>query len=250
MLGIRKQQNFQASACGKHPAFSDYFSVNIGSPLAGALTAWVENGMAESKKPDRTRIPRSFRFWVRGIKKEDLILGVLRESSDSMGRVYPLMIMGNLVLTDRDRRWPTLFEGFDPVFRAFESMTTTAYDRFKDFENGLLSLGVPVFEKAGEDTPLSRSIRAWFARDRDQEVLTLPVTRLTEKDAGSLREREGRGFFRKRPEVPGSVFLGGLPQNPEITIYSRALRTRDFLTLFHLGGKTDNTHKGELADGY
>ena len=233
MLGI-KRQTFQVSACGKHPAFNDYFSVNMKGPLVQALASWVENGMSLSGRPDQTRVPRSFQFWVRGIKKGELLLGVLRESSDRMGRIYPLMIMGSLGMENRDRQWQTIFDGFESVFRAFEGMTAKAWDRFRDFEERLSGLAgkVPVFETSGQESPLSRSMKAWFFREKDKEMLALPVAILKENFADPLKEREGRGFFNPKPEVPGAVFLGGLPQDPGITIFSRALRTNDFLTLF------------------
>ncbi|WP_022665661.1 TagF domain-containing protein [Desulfospira joergensenii] len=247
MLGIKKQTGgFQVSASGKHPAFNDYFSVNVESPLAIALASWVENGMAAKGKTDRTRIPRSFRFWVRGIRKGELSLGILRESSDRMGRIYPLMIMGSLVMNGRDREWQSIFDGFEMVFRNFENMTTTVYDRFNDFEDGLLEMtgrGSPPFEENGKETDLSRAMGAWFHRDRDQEMMTLPVDQLKKIFSGLPPKKESRGFFRPGPDPPGAAFLGGLPGEPVITIYSRALRTRDFLTLFNLTGRDETENR-------
>ncbi len=241
MLGIGGKKEFQVSACGKHPAFDDYFSVNVDSPMGNALRVWVENGMAVGGKRDPSRIPYSFRFWVRGIKKKEVILGILRDSSDRMGRIYPLMMMGRLFMDERDRQWHHIFSLFENIFREFEGMTAAHYQGFRELENGLCTLAgrsLPPAGGPGDPDPFSGCIKAWFDRDRQKrEVLTLPVNTMKLEFSDFGPAKESRGFFGPKPVSPGAVFLGGRPENPVVSIYSRALNTRDFLTLFDLTGE-------------
>ncbi len=110
MLGIGKQKTgLEVSAYGKHPAFDDYFSVNMNTPLANALSAWIENGIKSNGTADKNKVIRSFRFWVLGIKKEELVLGIVRDSSDRLGRSYPLLIIGSTRMKNRDNQWPSIF---------------------------------------------------------------------------------------------------------------------------------------------
>ncbi len=237
MLGIGKQKTgLDVSAYGKHPAFDDYFSVNMNTPLANALSSWVENGMKSGGAADKNKGIRSFRFWVLGIKKEELILGIVRDSSDRLGRIYPLLIIGRTRMNNRDKQWPLIFSGFEPVFRAFEEMTTARYGAFKEFETSLLR--VQSFEANFETSNLnlSNSLAAWFKKENQKGSWVLPVSELLNQFASHPYEPKKEGIFKKNPPPPGAVFLGGLPDNPMVNMYNRPLGTRDFHRLFNLPG--------------
>lgn len=77
MLGLgRSKSSVEFSAHGKHPAFNDYFSLNIDSPMANALSAWAERGTKLKGDRKTVTLIQSFRFWVRGVNREELVLGV------------------------------------------------------------------------------------------------------------------------------------------------------------------------------
>ncbi|MCP4717878.1 MAG: type VI secretion system-associated protein TagF [Desulfobacteraceae bacterium] len=248
MLGIGKQKaGIEVSAYGKHPAFDDYFSINMEPPLANALSSWVENGMTSGGTADKNRETRSFRFWVPGIKKEELILGIVRDSSDRLGRTYPLLIMGRTRMKDRDTKWPAIFSGFEPVFRAFEEMTTIRYQAFKEFEASLLKIqfSEPDFEKS--NTSLSNCLTAWFKMEKERSSLVLPVSKLLDKFASHPHEPPKKGIFKTNSTPPNAVFLGGLPDNPMVNMYNRPLKTRDFPRLFNLSGfEQSNGHQNNM----
>ena len=241
MLGIGKlKTNVEFSAHGKHPAFNDYFSLNIDSPLASALSSWVEKGAKLEENHNKNKMVRSFRFWVRGIKKEEFVLGIIRDSSDRLGRYYPLLIMGKGFVKDWDKRWNYIFSGYETVFRAFEDMTASRYDSFKEFETRLTRINFLETSSANDDERfrLSEIMLAWFRKDLEKGVLALPVATLMGNADSYPRDREERGFFKKKSEVPGAVFLGGLPENPVLSIYARPLNADDFSRLFN--GSNDN----------
>jgi type VI secretion system ImpM family protein len=236
MLGIGKlKTNVEFSAHGKHPAFNDYFSLNIDSPLASALSSWVEKGAKLEGNHNKNKIVRSFRFWVRGIKKDELVLGIIRDSSDRLGRYYPLLIMGKGFVKDWDKSWNYIFSGYETVFRAFEDMTALRYDSFKEFETRLTRINFFETSSTNDDTrfQLSETMLAWFRKNREKGVLALPIATLLGNADSYPKGLEEQGFFKKKIEVPGAVFLGGLSENPVLSIYTRPLNADDFSRLFN-----------------
>ena len=96
MLGTDITTTWHWSAFGKHPAAADYFRLGYSSPFVDGLTKWVESGYRLLAERSDTPPPFcSWRFWARGFGRESLVLGVVRVSSDSLGRPYPLLIMGS-----------------------------------------------------------------------------------------------------------------------------------------------------------
>lgn len=248
MLGLGRQKpNFELSAHGKHPAFSDYFSLNTDLPLVKALSGWIEKGIKLTGKIKENRMSHSFRFWMRGIKKNELALGIIRESSDRLGRPYPLLIMGNGVVRNWEKRWSYIFPGFETVYRAFEDIAASRYETFKELETKLDRIVFPVMnldhtsKTIDEMSELPEIMEAWFKKDREKGELSLPVARLLNMGAAPYsKEVKGPGLFKKKPPVPGAVFLGGLPQNSVLTMYARPLKVNDFLSLFNISHGRQN----------
>ncbi|MCD4721629.1 MAG: TagF domain-containing protein [Desulfobacula sp.] len=267
MLGIRgKKTRFELSAYGKHPAFSDYFSLNTDSPLVTALSVWVEEGT--KRKGNHNKKIHSFRFWVRGIKKGELALGIIRDSSDHLGRPYPLLITGVGFVKNWEKKWNYIFSSFGTVFRAFEDISASRYDSFRELETSLARISFPeslwindsVLEGETSDREMNERFRlpemmmAWFNKDREKGELSLPVATLSGLFASTARKRKEGGLFGRKTQLPGAVFLGGLPENPVLTIYTRPLKTDDFrnlFTAFHGSGNTmdDTANKGDKSDG-
>jgi type VI secretion system protein VasJ len=236
MLGIsRRRLKPDVAAFGKHPAFSDYIRVNTALSMVNALVSWVDEGMksgaADLKKNGGIH---SFRFWTRGIHKQSLILGIVKDSSDSMGRIYPLLITGQVFMKDMRRQWHRVFDSFGQVFRAFEEMTAARYDRFKEFETALSDVRCPEIETNAFDevTAFSDCLAAWSMKhpSNDHLILPMPVFLAHYQPPGE----PGPVQVRNRIEPPKAVFIGGLPEKPIAAIYQRPLRTNDFCTLFDL----------------
>lgn len=240
MLGIsRTKPELELAAHGKHPAFDDYFNLNMDFPLANALSVWVENGVKRiSSNRDQNQV-RSYRFWVRGIKKHELILGIVRDSSDRMGRPYPLLILCNGQVKEWENSWHRIFFVFEPVFRAFEELTASRYDNFKEFETRLTRIRYPenvLARKPDSEQAmkLAECMKVWFRQNKTQEALCLPIANLLPRfsaPAGDQQESKPR-FFKKKAESPGAVFQGGLMENPMLTMFTRPLRQGDFVDLF------------------
>ena len=96
MLGsLIKGPTWCWAAVGKHPVAADYIRLGNSTSLLDAVADWVAKGYDELLRMDgRSQDSHSWRFWLRGVKKDTLICGLCRDSSDRIGRPYPLMIMG------------------------------------------------------------------------------------------------------------------------------------------------------------
>jgi type VI secretion system ImpM family protein len=238
MLGIdRRRLKLDIAACGKHPAFSDYIRVNADLPMVNALASWVDAGMRSggmvSKK---NRGIHSFRFWTMGVHKQSLIVGIIRDSSDSLGRIYPLLIMGQAYMKDKNRFWHTVFDRFGQVFRDFEAMTAARYDRFNEFEKALSDVRFPEIDMDSffEASSFSDCLVNWSASSPLDENLILPMPVFLENYEALAGNNSDYKIGSAGNEPPKAVFIGGLPEKPITAIYQRPLRTEDFCRLFDL----------------
>jgi type VI secretion system ImpM family protein len=237
MLGIRRRLELDIAACGKHPAFSDYIQVNTNLPLVNALASWVDAGMRsggmESKK---NRGIHSFRFWTMGVHKQSLIVGIIKDSSDSLGRIYPLLIMGQAYIKDKNCSWHSVFDRFGQVFRDFEEMSAARYDRFNEFKKALSDVRFPGADESSayETSNFSTSLANWAQTSPLDEDLIVPMSVFLENYESLTGNNSDYKIGSAGNEPPKAVFIGGLPQKPIIAIYQRPLRTDDFCSLFDL----------------
>ena len=83
MLGLGKSRHkWQWSAFGKHPVARDYFRLGAAGSVAVALESWIEAGFKNRQQGNGpAKNSYSWRFWVKGPKKERLVCGVGRDSS-------------------------------------------------------------------------------------------------------------------------------------------------------------------------
>ncbi len=246
MLGIgKKKTNFQVAAHGKHPAFNDYFSLNIDFPMAEALVNWMEKGTALRTNHDNNI--HAFRFWIRGIKKGELIFGIIRDSSDILGRAYPLLIIARGIVKNWEKKWYYIFSSFDTVFRAFEDITASQYENFKAFATRLskvISFESSALGGAGlewqyqykilnERSRLPEIMRVWFNKNMEKGAMLLSVKTLFNEFTSYNPDLKCRGAIKDKKEIPGAAFMGGLPDDPVLAIFSRPLKAEDFLIFFN-----------------
>lgn len=225
---------FKISAFGKHPAFDDFFSVQMDSAITRALAAWIEKA-AEQHLQDQKHTSCSYRFWTKGIKSRDLIIGLVRDSSDRMGRPYPLLITGGVTIKNWQKTWHGIFAAFEPVFRTFEASATGRHDDFKSFETALQKINGQGFSAPAKTVDkLSNTILAFYKQDGRANRLSLPVPKLLTTFENTGVKPDTWGFLKKNPPIPGAVFLGGMPDMPMIHIFNRPLRAQDFNRLFEL----------------
>jgi type VI secretion system ImpM family protein len=235
MLGIgRRRLKPDIAAFGKHPAFSDYIRVNTALSMFNALTSWVDAGM-KSGGADLIKAGsiHSFRFWTRGGHKKTLMAGIVKSSSDSMGRIYPLLITGQVAMNDFHRQWHRVFDRFKNMFRTFEDMGAARYDRFTEFETALSEVRLPdIHNKCfDESSEFSTSLAVWSLKSGADDALILPVPVFLKQYESHTDNSSVQTKRVPRCEPPKAVFIGGLPEKPITAIFQRPLRTTDFCRL-------------------
>ena len=129
---------------GKHPMFADY--LNLGSPSSLALTfnKWVIQGFEQFIGTGG--LPKqgcSYRFWGRTGERHGLILGLLKESTDSVGRPFPLLILGTSSLPDWQKHRSRLISHLEGIWSRLEEIAAGIYDRPAAMESDLIRITLP-----------------------------------------------------------------------------------------------------------
>ncbi len=253
MLGLKNRKPAAAFfALGKHPAFNDYFSLNEPSTLSEAMTLWIETGVQEKEK-NRKMLLRdkcetngaihTYRFWMQAGRREELALGIVRDSCDSLGRVFPLLIMAHGIVKEWYKSWHYIFQEWESVFRDLETAATSQYMDFQDFQARLkkirfpetLAPHPPYCDDTGCPAALvtPESTLALFQHNQNQDAVCIPASSLKIPDF-SCDEKMVKKYFFSKPAIPASMFFGGIPEAPILSIYNRPLRPKDFSDLFNL----------------
>lgn len=250
MLGLLKsEQNWNWAASGKHPVAKDYFWVGSTPPLLEALSKWVKNGyqLLNVKQNPRPQF-YCWRFWVKGPEKNNLVCGVGRDSSDSLGRSYPLLIMGTGPLKAWEKNWDLLPFALENTWTQIEYLAARRFMDLKQLEDGIRKISAPVgdwpeFEiqrkqsenkgalssislEALENTKETTNRRSnqtdWFmglgSESLDEQSDMLIMRHLL------LRKRSGL--------TPNAIFMGGIPEKTCLALFKRPLRPEDFVKLW------------------
>lgn len=252
MLGsIKLKHSWEWSAMGKHPAAMDYFRLGSNAPLVNAFAAWIEDGYQKLLSRKRTRSTFcSWRFWAKGIRKGYIACGVGRDSSDSAGRPYPLMILGLGSLSRWEENWHLLTITFEDTWKQIEHITSGRIADLKQLEVDIGRIKLPSRQwSVLADSRLKNDSRdndpeKYFMSHRSQEIEKrvrmllanheLFVSIDGDEDCDSLIVAGyWMNFLMSRVDiVPNAVFLGGVPEKSYLAIFNRSLNTEDFVRLW------------------
>ncbi len=241
MLGLNRQNNvWRWNAVGKHPAAADYINVMGGTPLMEAMSEWMTMGYDALGKNDKGTIRSvSWRFWLRGEKKGRLICGLGRDSSDRIGRPFPLLVFGEGPLKGWEKHWTMLPRQLAPTWERIERTAARRFADLKELTRALQELSPP--SQADIDSGQACGVGVQPG-DQDlpgeyKEVLLRTGRVLIPlKTAGSdpavnavFWHSQLRIYCR---DVPRAVFLGGTPQHNYLMVIQQPLATSDFIMLW------------------
>lgn len=253
MLGAVKPIGpWEWAAFGKHPASSDFISLGSDAPIFSAFSNWLSSGhrILDSKKGECSRL-YSWRFWAKGVRKNHVLCGLFRASSDRIGRGYPLMILGSGEIKAWEKEWdllPILFEG---LWRRMEYISSRSYPSFDAFREDLLQLGKP---------PSSRQeIQSRQDRLRDHEQWQDAVGKLEKQADAVMRADQSyflldAGFFddpfvrigfwhyllcRQKRRTPNAVFIGSVTDRPYLAVLNRPIVNEDYVRLCSIDGPNE-----------
>ena len=239
MLELRKGRQWRWAASGKHPVARDYVSIGRQFPLAAGFSDWVAKSYPLLRR--QTPTPCCWRFWARGTAGDEIACGLLRESSDRIGRPFPFLVMGSGPLPGWAEHWDRLTLVCADLWGEMEKLSVKPLRALPDLEEALHGLRAPLPEWGGAPagiTDLPPTDAADYDRCRGQ------LGELAQKDAGFVvldrfeQERDGELVFigdalkRHGKGAPSSMFLGGTPDSAFLAFFRRPLSVADFSTLW------------------
>ncbi|MDL1962918.1 MAG: TagF domain-containing protein [Deltaproteobacteria bacterium] len=250
MLGLVKSKRFwNWAAWGKHPVVRDYFRVGSNDPLLKAFFDWVETGhsMLGSKR-DYSSNCYSWRFWARGSEKNNIVCGVGRDSSDSLGRSYPLMIIGTGPLQEWNAHWDILPLACEKTWSQIEYLTTKRFLDFKQMEDGVRIIKPPSpnwseftnqrssqFEYSSNNRLCNQNLRGIKEKVDSLTKKTeffVPLDSVLSNDPITLACLWHSSLKSRLQEIPNAVFMGGVPDDIYLAVFKRPLIPADFVRLW------------------
>lgn len=241
----------------------DYFRIGSDAPLIQAFLGWVEKGYELLRsKQNPTSQAYAWRFWAKGSKKDNLICGTGRDSSDSIGRRYPLLIIGTGPLESWEDYWDLLPLACEKTWNQIEYLSTRRFTNFRQFEDEVRiikppSPGWPEFnaQRQSSSVPVVSSHNgglAWDSREIEEKV-----GRLSQKEAFLVPFDNGlsgdvfvlailwHSLLKDRlGSTPNAIFMGGVPERTYLALFKRSLVPTDFVRLwsaFSTGGMENGT---------
>lgn len=237
------------AAFGKHPAALDFIRIGRDLPIFSAFSGWMASGQQalETGKGRRTG-GYSWRFWARGARKDGLLCGLLRASSDRIGRPYPLLVMGTGEIRAWEKGWDLLPLALEGLWRRMESISSGPYRAFEPLREDLLHLGNPPadWRDIQDRRDRMRFAEAWAAASRQTaaraaEAMGAERAFLRMDEAG-LQDSFVRVVFwhellhRQGRRVPNAVFVGSVTEESFLAVLNRPIVTEDYIRLCSLDG--------------
>jgi type VI secretion system protein VasJ len=265
---LETMHDWQWAAFGKHPAAKDYFRVGENTPFIKGLFGWVENGYRIlSDDADISPDFCSWRFCAREAGKDFLVCGVVRLSSDSFGRAYPLVIMGSGALRGWQENWDLLPFACEKTWRQIEHLAANLYSTFNKLEEEIQAIRPPI-----DDWP------GFAEKRRELNSVGSPLDPYASfLDLGDLKKLAAAGKCRPEvfvsldrgpcadkilhvslwhlllreslPSFPNVLFMGGTLEKALLVLFQRPLKATDFSLLWSVssGGLWKNTIGTEFA---
>ncbi len=256
MLGlIRSERRWQWAAYGKHPSAKDYFKVGQYFPLLDSFLDWIEKGYyaLASKKPVQGLC--SWRFWTRESRKQNLVCGLIRDSNDSYGRPYPLLIIGTGPLKDWEDQWDLLPYACERTWSQVEYLSTHIFSDIKKLEVEVQNIRPPHPEWS-----------EFTAKRADFRELNLTLDLSEQKNQVESLSGKSEGFIyldsRMFPDqstrinfchlllkrhlkfIPNVIFMGGTIDKTFLVFYKRPLTPSDFMQLWSVSPSDNITYHG------
>lgn len=248
---IADEQNWQWAAFGKHPTAKDYFRLGEETPFVEGLFGWVEKGyQLLTTKEHATPDFCSWRFWVREAGKNSLVCGVVRVSSDSLGRPYPLVIMGAGPLQNWQDNWDLLPFAAERTWRQIEYLGANLFTDFKKLEEEIRTIRPP--DPNWSEHAEKRSTLNRIGSPLDPYASFLDIRELKKLAATSAEKQEVFISLDRGPcddkimhvslwhllaresikTLPNAMFMGGTLDKAYLAVIKRPLKPADFIQLW------------------
>ncbi len=255
MLGtLNSAPAWKWAAFGKHPVAGDYFNVGAGDPFFQAFSGWVESGYRQvSAGRGNPSDIYSWRFWSRGPQKDFLLCGVGRDSLDTIGRPYPLVVMGAGLLPDWRRHLPLLPFALEKTWMQMEYLATKRYIDISQMAAEIRRIPGPARQWSEIETEARQRREALHpaAGDLRSETALKPgIDPAAEPEFMAVFDADdckdpvaAAGLWhatlteqqQKDGAMPNAAFLGGVLNATYLAVFRRPLMVQDFIRLWSVG---------------
>ncbi len=222
-------------------------------PLSQAFSGWVEKGYeALGEDAKKASVTRSWRFWAKTPKGGLLVVGIVRDSCDAIGRPYPLLLMGSGPVPDWHDKWHLLPYACDATWIQMEHLCARRYDNTSRFQKEFASaIRPPDPDWSSFEQEVSRALEAPenHVAFNDIKIRAESLAKLEEFIVGV----ETAGFDSVLSVLtlwhtivremgagpPNAVFMGGTNTRSHLALFNRALSSSDFATLWSVDLKEE-----------
>lgn len=244
-------KNWQWVICGKHPALKDYFHLGPNLPMVAALAEWIEKGyrgVARAKTCPADLL--AWRFWMGGMDRNTLLCGILRDSTDSVGRPYPLLVVGSGSLADWGTQWDLVPQACEQSWSQMESLSARLFRNLKGLEDDLARVRAPEPAwaefgehpaQAGPSDPSSgegigpgrqENLEGRVPAVAKESEIFVALDEAPSVDPFTLIRLWHASLKKHHAEPPKAVFMGGNTTATRLAFFRRPLSTQDFVRLW------------------
>lgn len=216
------------AAFGKHPVVKDYIRFGRETPVADALSRWVEEGY--TRVSGNTAL-HSWRFFTRGTQPEELVCGLLRDSFDGAGRPFPFLIVGTGRLEGWEKYWVYIPEILGGVWERMEFLCTKRVFDLDELKKDIGRLPSPAFKKLWQ--PAAGPAVDGSLPDSREGMIAIDL-----KGAEDHRSEIMQGLTTIKAHtrsVPDALFIGGAPEQSFLVAFTRQINAADFHRLWTIG---------------
>lgn len=203
--------------------------------MTEGFVGWVEEGYGNLEGRSRSAYDaQSWRFWARSSGKDGLVCGVVRDSSDSLGRPFPLLIAGSGPLRGWQLRWDLLSLACENTWAGIEYLASMRYENLRTIEERIRGLRAPSPAWDGHEEQM-RSLR--IPPESSVPIPAGPEFVVPLKDDGKddpLGKAAAWHVWLKRRsgEIPNALLLGGTPGASRLAVFRRPLVASDFARIW------------------
>ncbi len=231
------------AAVGKLPAAGDFIKKDQGVPLLEAFGQWMAAGFEQVASRCAGQTPaaqlRSWRFWAAADGRNELVCGLGRDSSDSHGRPYPLLLLGQGPLDRWRQHWDQVPLMLEETWRRMEYIAAAGHRNLAAFWEAVAAMTPPAIqqvsfrEKADFLGPnleirLQKHLRDLKSRQRTAIALEGPEA----ADPVAAAWTWHRLIAGRIGKVPRAAFMGGTLERTFVVISLGSLTVEDFVDLW------------------
>ncbi|WP_041281451.1 TagF domain-containing protein [Desulfocurvibacter africanus] len=248
MLAVAtKAAGWEWHAQGKHPALADFITLGRQCPVSRGLAVWIARSFSrvgsgavsvgvagEAGGNGGNGGNGCWQFWIAGASPDALICGCLAASTDSLGRPYPLLLLGRGSLPGWRERWSELPPALCSTWAAMATIARSGFGSIRELKQAVAAVPAPVVPREPDE---ARAV-SQDGRLRFRECQVSDAKAIEGEIAGCLPKDEARqsalwlAQHAGRHAAPTAVFLGRCGQSTLLWLYARPLGPEDFLAMW------------------